>query len=124
MLGVIPIVFLTILATWTHHIHLISLSTLNFVKWEMLYIVIVASILTVFCWNKGIKNIGPTNGVLFINFVPVTAFLIACLQGAPIEKMKLIGAALVVISLISNNIVLRKIGQNLNTNLTKYKLIK
>ena len=66
------------------------------------YIVLFASVVAVLGWNEGVRRIGPVNGVLFINFVPVTAFLIQVAQGLPTSGWEMGGAALVAAALVLN----------------------
>jgi drug/metabolite transporter (DMT)-like permease len=47
------------------------------------------------------------NGVLFINFVPITAFAIGVAQGHSFSAAEVIGASLVIGALIANNLYLR-----------------
>jgi hypothetical protein len=49
-----------------------------------------------------------TNGVLFINFVPVTVFAIRIAQGHHFQPIEFIGAALVIGALIANNAIIRR----------------
>ena len=48
------------------------------------------------------------NGVLFINFVPVTVFAIRIAQGHHFQPIEFVGAALVIGALIANNVVVRR----------------
>jgi len=66
-----------------------------------------ASVLGVLSWNMGNKLVGTTNGVLFINFVPVTVFAIRIAQGHHFQPIEFAGAAMVIGALIANNVVLR-----------------
>lgn len=73
------------------------------------YMVLIAGVLAVLCWNLGNKIITPTNGVLFLDMVPLTAFAIAAAAGTPIEQGQLVGAVLVGMSLIANNLYQRRL---------------
>ena len=72
------------------------------------YIIGIASVLGVLSWNAGNKIVGVTNGVLFINFVPVTVFAIRIAQGHRFQAIEFVGAALVIGALIANNVVARQ----------------
>lgn len=71
------------------------------------YIVVFASVVAVIGWNEGVRRLGPVNGVLFINFVPVTAFVIQAAQGQPVSVWELAGGGLVVLALVLNNLLQR-----------------
>lgn len=68
------------------------------------YMVLVAGVLAVLCWNLGNKIITPTNGVLFLDMVPLTAFAVEALAGTPIAAGQLLGAARTGAALVLNNL--------------------
>jgi drug/metabolite transporter (DMT)-like permease len=70
------------------------------------YITVFAAFLAVLCWNTGIRGIGAQNGMLFINVVPLTALVVGLLRGQPFGTWELVGAALVLVSLILNQVKL------------------
>ena len=74
------------------------------------YVIVFATVLAVLAWNEGVRRVGPVNGILFINFVPVSAFLIQALQGRAIHPVELAGAALVASALLLNNLLQRLPG--------------
>lgn len=82
-------------------------ATLVELRWSLAYLVVPAGIMAVLFWNIGIKRLGPINGVLFINFVPVSAFTIGAIQGHKITLTELIGAAMVMAALVANNLYVR-----------------
>ena len=69
----------------------------------------IASVLGVLSWNAGNKLLGVTNGMLFINFVPVTVFAIRIAQGHHFQPIEFVGAALVIGALIANYVVVRRV---------------
>ncbi|MHB1232695.1 MAG: DMT family transporter [Burkholderiales bacterium] len=109
MLGVISILLSTLAATYFGAAHVPSSRQLWQVGPEMAYIIVFASVAAVLGWNNGVKQLGPLNAVLFINFVPVTAFTIGALQGRAFTSAELAGAAIVLAALIANNLHARKI---------------
>jgi drug/metabolite transporter (DMT)-like permease len=68
------------------------------------YIIAFAAILAVLCWNSGIRSIGAQRGMLFINVVPVTALFVGLLRGHVFGNWELVGAVLVIASLVLNQI--------------------
>lgn len=80
--------------------------------WRMTYIIVIATILAILAWNTGIRQLGPLNGVLFINLVPISAFTIGILTGQHFSEAEWVGAFLVIFSLLASNIFARKKGNN------------
>jgi drug/metabolite transporter (DMT)-like permease len=66
----------------------------------MLYIVVIATVLAVLAFNKGVRNLGATHGIVFINFVPVSALLISVANGALPNAGELVGTLLVITALM------------------------
>ncbi len=80
------------------------------VWWGLGYIVIFATVLAMLGWNAGIRRLGPINGVLFINLLPVSAFAIGVAIGARFSSAEVTGAAMVVASLVLSNLEARRRG--------------
>lgn len=94
---------LAALATWSGLVGTPDSAVLIETGWGMFYIVAIATILAMLSWNAGIRQLGPLNGVLFINLVPVSAFTIGLAYGRHFTASELIGAALVIVSLVASN---------------------
>jgi len=107
-LSVPAILGLTAAATATGYVETPSASDVESVGWQLAYIIGIASVLGVLSWNAGNKLLGVTNGVLFINFVPVTVFAIRIAQGHQFQPIEFVGAALVIGALVANNAVARR----------------
>lgn len=75
--------------------------------WEITYITIGSAWLGTLSWHSGIRRIGP-DGVLFINFLPVTAFAIGVLQGARFNWAEVSGALMVGAALVVNHVLGRR----------------
>ncbi len=103
-LGTVTIVIVTALATAGGVITAPTLDAVWSVRNEIAYLVLIAAVLAVFSWNIGIKLLGPINGVLFINLVPITAFAIGLAQGRAFGQAELAGAGLTIAALIVNNL--------------------
>jgi len=78
------------------------------VWWGMGYIVVFATVLAMLGWNAGIRRLGPINGVLFINLLPVSAFAIGVSLGVRFSSAEVAGAAMVVASLVLSNLEARR----------------
>ncbi|HEY3605913.1 MAG TPA: DMT family transporter [Pseudonocardiaceae bacterium] len=74
---------------------------------ELAYMSLVAGFVGVLAWNYGNKILTPLNGVLFMDVVPVTAFIISALTGKVPATMQIVGAAITASALICNNLYLR-----------------
>ena len=70
--------------------------------------IVLAGVIAVFAWNFGNRLVGSINGILFMNLVPVTSFIISVLGGYYISSFELIGCLLTIIALVANNLYNRK----------------
>jgi drug/metabolite transporter (DMT)-like permease len=108
MLSLPAILALTAIAGATGYVSTPSAGDIESVGWQLAYMIVIASVLGVLSWNAGNKLIGVANGMLFINFVPVTVFAIRIAQGHHFQPIEFVGAALVIGALIGNNAVARR----------------
>lgn len=106
--GVVTILFAVVLATALGWLHVPAANEISGVWQELSYMILIAGVPAVFTWNAGNKIIGPVNGVLFINAVPVTTLIIASLSGRKVTLFEMSGALLVIAALGLNNIYQRK----------------
>lgn len=107
-------------------LHLITAPTWNevlSVKYEISFMVLLPGLVALLSWNAGIKMLSPLNGILFINFVPITTFILMAFQGYQISMYELGGTMLVIIALIRNNVNERKATTN-NTTTTRVKSLQ
>jgi drug/metabolite transporter (DMT)-like permease len=105
--GALSIVSVTALAVLFGHAHLPTAQDLRVSAWGIAYLVLVAAFIAVLGWNAGIRRVGASGGVLFINFVPVTAFAIGVVQGHRFGGVEVLGAALVMSALVLNSVLTR-----------------
>lgn len=110
MLSLPAILGATAIATATGYVSTPSAGDVESVGWQLAYIIVIGSVLSVLCWNAGNKLLGAANGMLFVNFVPVTVFAIRIAQGHHFQPIEFAGAALVIVALIANNAVVRRAG--------------
>ncbi|MNH93925.1 EamA-like transporter family protein [compost metagenome] len=85
-----------------------TLDTLLSIKYEMSFMVLLPGLAALLSWNLGIKLLSPLNGILFINFVPITTFVIMAFQGYQISSYEVYGTLLIIFALIRNNVYQRK----------------
>ena len=71
------------------------------------YMALFAGFIGVLSWNTGNKIITPLNGVLFMDVVPMTTFVISALQGNVPLGVQIAGAGMTCSALILNNWYLR-----------------
>lgn len=107
--GVITIFAVAAIAVASGAAHLPTAAAVGAVWAELLYTVVFASVLAVLSWNAGIQMLGALNGVLFVNFVPVTAFAIGLALGHRFSGAEVLGAALTILALVANNLYLRRL---------------
>lgn len=77
------------------------------VKWELLFLAFVGVLGAMFTWNIGARRIGALNAMLFMNLIPVVTFMIRYMLGYRFETIELVGAAMVLIALTTQNLFMR-----------------
>ena len=70
--------------------------------------VVIGALAAVLAWNEGVRRLGAPNAALFMNLVPVVAFVIAIVRGYQPDAAELGGAALTVAALIGANLAARQ----------------
>lgn len=70
---------------------------------QISFIVIAVSVGGILLWNMAVARIGPLGAALFANFVPVVTYLIALGQGRVPAAVELLGAGIVIASLLANS---------------------
>ncbi|WP_234404775.1 DMT family transporter [Paenibacillus bouchesdurhonensis] len=85
-----------------------SIETLSSVKWEMAFMITLPGIVALLSWNAGLKMLTPLNGILYINFVPITTLIIMAFQGYHVSMFEIYGTLLVIFAIVRNNLVQRK----------------
>jgi drug/metabolite transporter (DMT)-like permease len=106
-LGTLTIVTVTLAATVAGFALLPTWELVVSLPGEIAYLSIVGALLAVLAWNAGIAILGPVNGVLFINLVPITAFAIGVAQGHRFGASEITGVVLVIVALLANNLAIR-----------------
>ncbi len=105
--SLLTIVTVNLIAAWRGAAFLPSLADVQLVGFEISYLILAAGVLAVSCWANGVARMGAINALLFMNMIPVSAFIIAFLQGKTIDPMELYGMLLVVCALLANNLLPR-----------------
>lgn len=104
--GVLFCLAATIAAIWLGAASVPTSAQLTSVGWEIVYVTLGSAMLGTLCWNIGIRKVG-AGGVLFINFVPITAFLIGVAQGYRFNWAELLGSLFVVSALLVSRMAAR-----------------
>ena len=107
-LGTVSLVGIAALVTLAGGIDTPSAGDFGAIWWRIIYIAGPAAVIAVLAWNDGIKRLGPADGSLFINLVPVVTFGIAIAQGYRPGAVEFAGAALTVAALVGANLVARR----------------
>ncbi len=89
-------------------IHAVSAGTVLAIAPHLFYMIFVAGFVAVLAWNIGNSIITPMNGVLFMDVVPLTAFIVSAAGGTAPGGGQLVGAALTASALVLNNLLQRR----------------
>ncbi len=106
-LGLTTVYGVTALLLLVGHVPTPSKETLIFVIPHLLYMSLVAGFVGVLAWNMGNKILTPLNGVLFMDVVPVTSFIVSAMTGLIPTNVQLSGALCTATALILNNLFQR-----------------
>ncbi len=85
-----------------------SAAALASVWWQLAYLTLGGIVISMLCWNAGNQRIGPLNSMLLLNLMPVITFAVRFAQGVRPAAIEVLGAALVISSLVANNLYLRR----------------
>lgn len=71
---------------------------------SILYMAIFSSVIAFVWWNVGVKEIGPTRSVIFINLVPIFATLGALFIGEKLYVSQVVGMIIVIAGVLLTNL--------------------
>lgn len=108
LLGMISVAVIDLILMVTGTIAVPDAASVTAVIPHLLYMALVAGLIAVLCWNVGNRIVTPTNGVLFMDVVPMTAFIVSALNGVVPTHIQITGAAITAIALVLNNLNQRK----------------
>ncbi|GHG97601.1 DMT family transporter [Streptomyces rubradiris] len=103
LLGTASIVVITAVCDVTGAIGRPSPSDYVAVWPQLGYVVFAATTVATLTWNMAFRSLGPSNGVLFINLVPVTAFAVQAVRGHRPTAWEITGVCVVLASLAASN---------------------
>ena len=107
LLGTVTAIVITVGTTLLGYTEVPTVDEIHIVSPHLLFMIIFPGVIALLGWNVGVSMLTPLNGLLFINFVPVTTLLISIFQGNTVTVFDFIGTMLIIISLISNNVYVR-----------------
>lgn len=107
LLGTVTAVVIVFIVTLTGYISVPTIETIQITTPHLLFMIIFPGAIALVGWNIGVGILSPLNGLLFINFVPVTTVVISIFQGHALTAFDYWGTAFIIISLLANNIFLR-----------------
>jgi drug/metabolite transporter (DMT)-like permease len=107
LLGTVTAIIVTIGTTLTGYTPVPSFEVITTVSPHLLFMIIFPGLIALLGWNFGVSILSSLNGLLFINFVPVTTLILSIFQGTQVTLFDVIGTILIIASLLSNNIFLR-----------------
>jgi drug/metabolite transporter (DMT)-like permease len=107
-LSLITIIGLNIVLLASRALSVPSTGDLRAILPNLLYMGPVAGFLAILMWNLANKILTPTNAVLFMDIVPLTAFTVSSLTGVVPTAAQIVGGAVTGGALILNNLYLRR----------------
>ncbi|NEU29747.1 DMT family transporter [bacterium LRH843] len=107
LLGTLTAVVIVGGVTLTGYVSVPTMETIKIVRPNLLFMIIFPGVIALLGWNIGIGILSPLNGMLFINFVPVTTLVVSIIQGYHITAFDIIGTVFIIASLVGNNLFLR-----------------
>lgn len=116
--GTATILAVTAAADASGRQHLPTAGDVGAAALPLAFIVVFGAVVGVIAWNAGVKRLGPANGALFMNLVPVTTFAIAIAGGTHPGTGELAGAALTITALLGANLLARRAGRAVATGVT------
>ncbi|WP_394236990.1 DMT family transporter [Niallia oryzisoli] len=107
LLGTVTAAVIVAGATLFGSLSVPSESDIKAVSPHLLFMILFPGVIALLGWNIGVSILSPLNGLLFINFVPVTTLTISIFQGNEITIYDLLGTIFIIVALFSNNIFVR-----------------
>jgi drug/metabolite transporter (DMT)-like permease len=106
--GTITVLLATEIGTLAGWLTAPSAGDVGAIWWQLAYVVVVGALAAVLAWNEGVRRLGAPNAALFMNLVPVVAFVIAIVRGYQPAAAELAGAAVTVSALVGANLTARR----------------
>lgn len=107
-LGLTTIIALNLALFAVHAIAVPRLAAVGAITPHLLYMGLGAGFIGILSWNLGNRILTPLNGVLFMDVVPLTTFIVSALAGVIATPVQIAGACMTGASLVLNNLYLRR----------------
>ncbi|NJC68407.1 DMT family transporter [Planosporangium thailandense] len=105
--GTVVVVVVTAVADAFGWQHLPTPSAVRSAGWELAYIAVAGTVIGALAWNTAVRRLGAGNAALFMNLVPVTAFVVAMLHGYRPGVAEVAGALITIGALVTANLYAR-----------------
>jgi drug/metabolite transporter (DMT)-like permease len=105
--GTLTILAVTVLLTLTGTYALPSAADWGNAAPQTAFIIFAGAVIGVLAWNEGVRRIGPANGALFMNLVPVVTFAVEIGRGYRPGEFEILGALLTIGALVFANLAAR-----------------
>lgn len=102
LLGTLTAIVVTIGTTAVGYTPVPSMDSLISVSPHLLFMIVFPGLIALLGWNVGVRILSPINGLLFINFVPITTLAISLFQGYAVTLFDFTGTVCIVVSLVAN----------------------
>lgn len=101
LLGTITAMSVTAVTTMVGYTELPSIGDVMHAGPQLLFVIVFPGIIALLGWNTGVSILSPVQGLLFLNFVPITTLAITIVQGYAITWFEVVGTIFIIASLIS-----------------------
>lgn len=91
---------IAVVATLLGFAHWPTFAHINAAALDLGYIVIFGTVLAGLSYNRGVRTLGPTMGIIFINLVPISALVIGAVLGSPPKWTEMLGTLCVIAALL------------------------
>lgn len=108
LLGTASAVVVVLIVTSTGYISFPTLETIKVTSPHIAFMIIFPGVIALLGWNFGVGILTPLNGLLFLNFVPVTTLAISIVRGSTITIHDVWGTVFIIVALLANNFFLRQ----------------
>jgi drug/metabolite transporter (DMT)-like permease len=116
-LGLTTIIGLNVLLFACRVVPIPSTASLRSILPHLLYMGPIAGFIAILCWNMGNRILTPLNGVLFMDVLPLTTFVVSSTIGVVPEGVQVVGACITGAALILNNLFLRSRAKRVSSAL-------
>jgi drug/metabolite transporter (DMT)-like permease len=111
VLGTVTIAVVTLIAGFAGWIPTPGAAQYAASWWQILYMAVPATAIAILAFNHAGRTLGPANAVLFINLVPITAFVIEAVRGHQPTAGEITGVVITLGAVVANNLYSRHLNR-------------